>query len=114
MSASPAEARIEQLEQIEEDVIAILRSAGNCVVEIAKDRPSQKAVDANVQQVMTNIKSVDSKLSEQIKYLTQVSTGHPHEGSSYASQKVNFQDFLYLEGNKYSKFLGTRISMASS
>lgn len=88
MSASPAEARIEQLEQIEEDVIAILRSAGNCVVEIAKDRPSQKAVDANVQQVMTNIKSVDSKLSEQIKYLTQVSTGHPHEGSSYASQKV--------------------------
>jgi hypothetical protein len=27
-------------------------------------------------------------LSEQIKYLTQVSTGHPHEGSSYPSQKV--------------------------
>ena len=37
---------------------------------------------------MTNIKSVDQKLSEQIKYLTQVSTGHPHEGSSYPSQKV--------------------------
>ena len=33
-------------------------------------------------------KSVDTKLSEQIKYLTQVSTGHPHEGSSYPSQKV--------------------------
>ena len=87
-SASPAEARIEQLEQIEEDVIAILRSAGNCLTEIARDRPSQKAVDGNVQQVMTNIKSVDQKLSEQIKYLTQVSTGHPHEGSSYPSQKV--------------------------
>ena len=39
-------------------------------------------------QVMSNIKSVDTKLSEQIKYLTQVSTGHPHEGSSYPSQKV--------------------------
>ena len=37
---------------------------------------------------MSNIKSVDTKLSEQIKYLTQVSTGHPHEGSSYPSQKV--------------------------
>ena len=24
----------------------------------------------------------------QIKYLTQVSTGHPHEGSSYPSQKI--------------------------
>ena len=55
---------------------------------MAKDRPSQKAVDSLVQQVMANIKSVDNKLSEQIKYLTQVSTGHPHEGSSYPSQKV--------------------------
>ena len=50
-SATPAEARIEQLEQIEDDVIAILKTAGNCLVEIAKDRPSQKAVDTNVQQV---------------------------------------------------------------
>ena len=41
-SATPAEARIEQLEQIEDDVIAILKTAGNCLVEIAKDRPSQK------------------------------------------------------------------------
>ena len=53
MSATPAEARIEQLEQIEDDVIAILKTAGNCLVEIAKDRPSQKAVDTNVQQVRT-------------------------------------------------------------
>ena len=37
-SATPAEARIEQLEQIEDDVIAILKTAGNCLVEIAKDR----------------------------------------------------------------------------
>ena len=55
MSASPAEARIEQLEKIEEDVIAILKSAGTCLVEISKDRPSQKAVDGNVQQVYYNI-----------------------------------------------------------
>jgi len=88
MSNSPAEARIEQLEQIEEDVINILKTSGNCLLEVAKDRPSQKAVDSLVQQVMANIKSVDNKLSEQIKYLTQVSTGHPHEGSSYPSQKV--------------------------
>ena len=37
---------------------------------------------------MHDIKTVDTKLSEQVKYLTQVSTGHPHEGSSYPSQKV--------------------------
>jgi len=88
MSSTPAEARIEQLEHIEEDVIGILKSCGNCLIDIAKDRPSQKAVDQSVQTVMNNIKSVDSKLNEQIKYLTQVSTGHPHEGSSYPSQKV--------------------------
>lgn len=31
---------------------------------------------------------VESKLSEQLNYLTQVSTGQPHEGSGYASAKV--------------------------
>lgn len=31
---------------------------------------------------------VESKLTEQINYLTQVSTGQPHEGSGYSSQKV--------------------------
>merc|ERR1712059_239874 len=30
----------------------------------------------------------DTGLTEHIKYLSQVSTGQPHEGSSYASQKV--------------------------
>lgn len=31
---------------------------------------------------------IETKLSEQINYLTQVSTGQPHEGSGYASAKV--------------------------
>lgn len=34
------------------------------------------------------MKVIESKLSEQINYLTQVSTGQPHEGSGYASAKV--------------------------
>ena len=38
-------------------------------------RPSQKNADNLVIQVMGSIKSVDTKLSDQIKYLTQVSTG---------------------------------------
>ena len=54
MSNSPAEARIEQLEQIEEDVINILKTSGNTLLEVAKDRPSQKAVDSLVQQVKSN------------------------------------------------------------
>lgn len=31
---------------------------------------------------------MENKLTDQINYLTQVSTGQPHEGSGYASQKV--------------------------
>ena len=115
-NSSPAEARIEQLEQIEEDVINILKTSGNCLLEIAKDRPSQKGIDTFVNTgnfclfvlrfhllsldlflVMTSIRSVDTKLSEQIKYLNQVSTGHPHEGSSYPSQKNLWTSWHRLE-----------------
>jgi len=85
--ASPV-ARIEQLKEIEQDVVGILESAGEALKAVTMDKPNQKQVDAHNQQVMASIRSVDTKLSEQIKYLTQVSTGHPHEGSSYPSQKV--------------------------
>ena len=36
---------------------------------------------------MTSLQKIDTDLSENIKYLSQVSTGQPHEGSSYASRK---------------------------
>ena len=55
MSVTPTEARIEQLEAIEEDVINILKIGGNCLLEIAKDRTSSKAVDTNVHQVFLMI-----------------------------------------------------------
>lgn len=37
---------------------------------------------------LKSLGTVESKLTEQINYLTQVSTGQPHEGSGYASAKV--------------------------
>jgi len=85
--ASPV-ARIEELKSIEQEVVLILESAGLAMQEMGKDRASQKAIDTHNQQVMASIRNVDAKLSEQIKYLTQVSTGQAHEGSSYPSQKV--------------------------
>ena len=33
-------------------------------------------------------KAIESGLSEEIKYLSQVSTVHPHEGSIYGAEKV--------------------------
>merc|ERR1719400_1035140 len=37
---------------------------------------------------MQKINYVENNLLDHVRYLTQVSTGHPHEGSSYPSQKV--------------------------
>ena len=45
-------------------------------------------VDLLVTQFMNSLQTIDTSLTEHIKYLSQVSTGQPHEGSSYASQKV--------------------------
>merc|ERR1719245_42578 len=41
-----------------------------------------------VTQFMSSLQSIDLSLVDHIKYLNEVSTGQPHEGSSYASQKV--------------------------
>jgi len=85
--ANPA-ARIEELDEIQKEVVSVLQNASLALQEIGKDRPSQKATDGFVTQVMGKIKDVESKLSDHIKYLTQVSTGQPHVGSSYPSQKI--------------------------
>lgn len=55
---------------------------------MGKEKTSQKAVENNTQQFLKSLNIIETKLSEQINYLTQVSTGQPHEGSGYASAKV--------------------------
>lgn len=55
---------------------------------MGKEKSSQKAAENHTQQFLKSLSTVESKLSEQINYLTQVSTGQPHEGSGYASAKV--------------------------
>lgn len=61
---------------------------GQALQELSKEKSSQKAVENNTQQFLKSLGIVESKLSEQLNYLTQVSTGQPHEGSGYASAKV--------------------------
>ena len=80
--------RMNELDKVEKDVVSCLHTAGKALEEISKDKPSQKQVDLLVTQFMNSLQEIDSKLTENIKYLSQVSTGQPHEGSSYASQKV--------------------------
>merc|ERR1719402_143763 len=87
MSREPM-ARMDQLDKVEKEVVSCLHTAGSALSEVAKDKPSQKQVDLLVTQFMTSLMTIETSLNEQIKYLGQVSTGQPHEGSSYASQKV--------------------------
>ena len=81
-------ARMDQLDKVEKEVVSCLHTAGMALSEIAKDKPSQKQVDLLVTQFMNSLQKIDTDLTSQIKYLSEVSTGQPHEGSSYASQKV--------------------------
>ncbi|XP_018331689.1 mediator of RNA polymerase II transcription subunit 11 [Agrilus planipennis] len=80
--------RIQVLDSIEKDVITCLHSAGQAFVELGKEKSSLKQAENHTQTFLKTLGAVESKLTDQINYLTQVSTGQPHEGSGYASQKV--------------------------
>lgn len=85
--AAPME-RIQALELIEKDIITCLQSAGQALLELSKEKSSLKQVENQSHQFLKSLGNVESKLTEQINYLTQVSTGQPYENSGYASQKV--------------------------
>lgn len=92
-----------------------LYCAGQACMELSKEKSSLKQAESQTHQFLKTLGQLESKLSEQINYLTQVSTGmyiylinilfplcfplqymflimylagQPHEGSGYASQKV--------------------------
>lgn len=50
-----------------------------------------KQVESHVTNFLKTLQNVESSLSKHIVYLSQVSTVQPHEGSSYAAQKVSAQ-----------------------
>ncbi|KAJ8917540.1 hypothetical protein NQ315_005589 [Exocentrus adspersus] len=80
--------RIQVLDSIEKDIITCLHSAGQVFVELGKEKSSLKQAENHTQMFLKTLSAVENKLTDQINYLTQVSTGQPHEGSGYASQKV--------------------------
>ncbi|XP_045106623.1 mediator of RNA polymerase II transcription subunit 11-like [Portunus trituberculatus] len=86
-SSSPMD-RIMTLDNIEKDIATVLQSAGQALTELSKDKPANKQVEAHVAQFRQTLTSVETELAKQINYLTQVSTGQAHEGSSYNSQKT--------------------------
>ncbi|XP_071517071.1 mediator of RNA polymerase II transcription subunit 11 [Panulirus ornatus] len=85
--ASPMD-RLQALDTIEKDIATVLQSAGQALTELSKDKPANKQVEAHVNQFRQTLTNVETELAKQINYLTQVSTGQAHEGSSYNSQKT--------------------------
>lgn len=88
--------RIKALDEIEKEVITCLQSAGKCFhlflfafvglmkyyhlgqafLELSKEKSSLKQVESHTHSFLKALGSVESKLTEQINYLTQVSTGN--------------------------------------
>lgn len=79
--------RLQQLENIEKDISTAILSAGKALEELAKEKPQMKTVETHTTGFIKTLESVEAGLMTQINYLTQVSTGQPHEGSCYAAQK---------------------------
>lgn len=79
--------RLKRLEDIEKDIVRVIRSAGETISELSKDMPSEDIVNSRATEFVKSLEGVERGLSEQISYLTQVATGQPHEGSAYGIEK---------------------------
>lgn len=82
-----ANERLRALEDVEKEIAMILQCAGNIVLELSKDKHNASLLDRQLVQFQSSVNRVESELSGQIRYLTQVATGQPHEGSTYSARK---------------------------
>nr|CAG4642962.1 EOG090X0LXA [Evadne anonyx] len=80
--------RLQALDNVEKEIAGCIQSAGQALSELGKDKASMKQVEGNTAQFLKTLSHVEQELSRHIGYLTQVSTGQPHEGSSYSSHKM--------------------------
>ncbi|KAG8517097.1 Mediator of RNA polymerase II transcription subunit 11 [Galemys pyrenaicus] len=108
-----ANERLRALEDIEREIGAILQNAGSgyedyrtrkekgvlerqfdyrsrvgtVILELSKEKTNERLLDRQAAAFTASVQHVEAELSAQIRYLTQVATGQPHEGSSYSSRK---------------------------
>lgn len=82
-----ANERLRALEEVEKEIAMVLQCAGNIVLELSKDKHNASLLDRQLVQFQSSVNRVESELSGQIRYLTQVATGQPHEGSTYSARK---------------------------
>ncbi|XP_053501048.1 mediator of RNA polymerase II transcription subunit 11 isoform X2 [Ictalurus furcatus] len=66
---------------------SLIQATGTIVLELSKEKHNASLLDRQLNQFQTSINRIESELSSQIRYLTQVATGQPHEGSTYSARK---------------------------
>ncbi|XP_059831136.1 mediator of RNA polymerase II transcription subunit 11 isoform X2 [Hypanus sabinus] len=102
----PANEKLRNLEEVEKEIALILQSAGgngaNAILEMSKEKVTERTLDRHASQFTASVQRVEMELSSQIRYLTQVATGQPHEGSSYSARKdaqmaVNRVEYTHLK-----------------
>ncbi|KAM8985948.1 mediator of RNA polymerase II transcription subunit 11 [Ara ararauna] len=79
--------RLRVLEELEREIAAALQSAGLVILELSKEKPGERLLERQAAQFSAAVLKVEAELSAQIRYLTQVATGQPHEGSTYGARK---------------------------
>ncbi|XP_054848176.1 mediator of RNA polymerase II transcription subunit 11 [Eublepharis macularius] len=82
-----ANERLRLLEELEREIGAALQCAGTVILELSKEKPNERLLERQAGQFAAAVQKVEAELSAQIRYLTQVATGQPHEGSSYSARK---------------------------
>ena len=79
--------QLQILDRIEDDLAESLSAGGQALKELSKDKPNNKTVENWTNQFMARLDRAGSELSQQIAYLTRVTTGQSAESSSYGSKK---------------------------
>ncbi|XP_010725216.2 mediator of RNA polymerase II transcription subunit 11, partial [Meleagris gallopavo] len=60
---------------------------GSVILELSKEKAAERLLERQAAAFGAAVAKVEAELGAQIRYLTQVATGQPHEGSSYAARK---------------------------
>lgn len=69
---------------------------GQAILELGKEKSSMKQVEQNTTHFLKSLGIVESKLSEQINYLTQVSTGMLYDYCTSIHLILSFYHNIYL------------------
>lgn len=79
--------KLDKLDDIEKKIATSLQFSGKALEELTKDKPVAKQVDTNTNNFVKTVKEIEKELTDQINYLTQISTGLPYDGTPYGDQK---------------------------